>query len=346
MAKIIKVECWPAVDRLKWQDAQRPRTLLEQTSSCNNWRPQTFLTVAAGYGRWLGWLQENGLFDARLSPEERCTPDVVAAYIKDLRATNRPKTVLSRILNLERALSVLAPASDRSFLRSIIKNLSEGHGKAGKRSRLREPAQLVELGFELMAKARAGIHTSVRKNASVYRDGLQIALLATRPFRLKNFNRLELHHDLVFTDKNWRFLIPKEDVKNWRDIDVHFPPDLASCFTEYLELWRPLLAGLKYDGDRLWVSYFGKPQSKSGMHQQIAHRTEAAFGRRLCPQLFRDCVATSLAVHEPEIVTVASAILGNSIEVCQRYYNQAQTLEAGRALSNTIFMFPRSIREE
>jgi integrase len=86
----------------------------------------------------------------------------------------------------------------------------------------------------------------------------------------------------------------------------------------------------------LWLSRNGTPQTPGGMNKQICKRTRDAFGIAICPHLFRDCCATSLAIHEPKVVNIAASILGNSIDTCQRYYNLAQTLEAGRALDSVI----------
>ena len=73
-------------------------------------------------------------------------------------------------------------------------------------------------------------------------------------------------------------------LKNRRAIEVHFPGMLEPHLQEYLQIWRPLLAGNIYNGDRLWVSYFHRPQSITSMHGNIARRTDAAFGRGISPQ--------------------------------------------------------------
>ena len=54
------------------------------------------------------------------------------------------------------------------------------------------PARIVELGLSLIADAEQGYHENLRKNASVYRDGLQISPLALRPFRKRNFSGIRI----------------------------------------------------------------------------------------------------------------------------------------------------------
>ena len=49
------------------------------------------------------------------------------------------------------------------------------------------------------------------------------------------------------------------------------------------------------------------------------------------PHLFRDCAATTIAIEDPEHVRIASQILGHrSAATTERYYNQAQTIDAAR----------------
>ena len=54
----------------------------------------------------------------------------------------------------------------------------------------------------------------------------------------------------------------------------------------------------------------------------------------MTPHLFRDAAATSIAIHDPEHVTNIMPVLGHStLTTCERHYNQAQGLEAGRRWS-------------
>jgi integrase len=63
----------------------------------------------------------------------------------------------------------------------------------------------------------------------------------------------------------------------------------------------------------------------------IVARTVEAFGKPINPHLFRDCAATSIALEDPVHVRIASQILGHrSVASTERYYNQAQTIDAAR----------------
>ncbi len=193
------------------------------------------------------------------------------------------------------------------------------------------PAELVELGLKLMRNADRGVHKSTRKNACVYRDGLQIALLAMRPLRRKNFTEMTLQRHLVREGEGWRIHFASAETKTGEPIDVPFPTDLAPYLERYLDHYRPLLMSGRYRGDRLWIGYFFKPQAAHTVGITVAQRTERAFGTPVNPHLFRDCAATSIAVHDPDHVRIAAAVLGHrSFATTQRHYNLATSLKAAQ----------------
>ena len=88
------------------------------------------------------------------------------------------------------------------------------------------------------------------------------------------------------------------------------------------------------DGNHLWVSQRAGPLTDSGIYYAITTRTKAAFGKSINPHLFRDCAATSIAVHDPANVQLARFALGHaSYRTSQDYYNQALCIEASDSLN-------------
>jgi integrase/recombinase XerD len=270
-------------------------------------------------------------------PEVRWTADRLRAYVADLQARVKPATVQNRVLALERALAVLAPHSDRSLLRRTIRSLDHTPDRARKRVRLQDSDRLVELGFKLMADAEARVHKNARKNAAVYRDGLQIALLASRSIRRGNFSNMEFGTHLVRQRGAWWLIFQGNETKTHQPLELPFPELLVPALTRYLDHYRPLLAGDRYHGDRLWISYLSQPQAAHSIHLQVVARTRAAFGRPINPHLFRDCLATSIAIHDPDNVRMAAALLGHrSFATTERHYNLARTLQAARSYQHVI----------
>jgi integrase/recombinase XerD len=294
-------------------------------------------TVAEGYGYALAWLAQNGWLLANAPPETRWTANRLQAYIADLHTRVRPATVHNRVLNLERALAVLAPYFDRAMLRCAIRSLDCTPDRAGKRMRLQDSDRLVELGFKLMADAEAGVHKNARKNATVYRDGLQIVLLALRSTRKGNFSSMQIGTHLVWQRGAWWLIFQGNETKTHQPLELPFPEQLVPALTRYLDHYRPLLAGDRYRGDRLWISYLFQPQAAHSFQLQVVDRTRVAFGQPINPHLFRDCLATSIAIHDPDNVRMAAALLGHrSFATTERHYNLARTLQAARSYQHVI----------
>lgn len=328
---------WPANDRQLWQDALERTDLLDGNAVVARWRPSTIKTVAEGYGYAIAWLSDQDLLDPTASPTSRWGADTLRRYINDLQEHVRPATAKHRVVMLERALAAMEPGRDRSFLRQAACRLPEVPDRAGKRVRLQETAALVNLGFSLMGRATDNPQPNLRRNATGYRDGLQIALLALRPMRKKNLAMIEIGRHLVRVGEHWRLRFAGSETKTSQALDFSFPEELVNVLELYLENFRPLLCGSIYNGRRLWVGYKFAPLSAHSIQLNLCGRTEAAFGKPVNPHLFRDCAATSIAIGDPEHVRIAAAILGHrSFATTERHYNLAWTLEASRSFGNMI----------
>jgi integrase len=330
---------WPERDRLLWDNAMSRSLLLDPGAIAASWRPRTRATVRESYGIALDWLARSNRLDLSVGPTERWHETVAIAYAEDLLAHVSPVTAKQRILNLERALAAMEPNGDRAHLRRLIRRLKPTVSHAQKRERLQEPAVLEKLGRDLMEAARQNRAQSDRKNAALFRDGLQIALLASRPLRKGNFASMEIPLHL-YRDRQtsrWRLRFEEGETKNYDVIDESFPSALVDELEEYLAVYRPLLAGLRYAGTRLWVSYRFGPQAPHSIQLAIVGHTARAFGLPVNPHLFRDCVATAIAIDDPEHVRVSAAVLGHrSFGTTERHYNLSRTLDAARTVSTVI----------
>lgn len=132
------------------------------------------------------------------------------------------------------------------------------------------------------------------------------------------------------------------ETKMKQPIAVSFPADLVPALTRYLEHYRPVLSACGLQGatcptDGVWVSTHGTMMSPAAIGFQVASRTEEAFGLPVSPHLFRDSVATSLAIAAPEQVGLIRPLLGHTtMATSERHYNLAGSLEAGRRFTDTI----------
>src|SRR3954463_535398 len=84
--------------------------------------------------------------------------------------------------------------------------------------------------------------------------------------------------------------------------------------------------------DRLWISSRGKPLSGQTINLRIRRATERCLGSPLWPHLFRDCLATHVAITDPEHVGIATPLLGHrSSRTTERTYNLAGQRQAAVA---------------
>ena len=208
-----------------------------------------------------------------------------------------------------------------------------------KAQRLRHALALLELGAALMRGAP--LADTRLSHALRYRDGLIIALLAMRPLRARNFLGLILGRHLVRQDGRWWILIAASETKNRRPVEVPFPARLVEFLEHYLAAVRPLLArghGAAVGAEaRLWLTKSGGVLSERRFHACVCERTKAAFGRSVYPHLFRDAVATSIALDDPEHVRSAAPVLGHaSFASTERHYRMSRGADATRVLHEVM----------
>jgi integrase/recombinase XerD len=341
--RILHYDDWPIADRASWETATRRGDPFEEAGPMAGWRPATLHSLGQSYGRWLAWNAESGLLDECDSPADRVCPDRVRRYIEALRKVNLDTTVHLSIHGLRRAIQAMVPDADWSWLKRAASHLRLNiKDRKDKRSRIRSSRDLHELGLRLMAEAE-GYSTVPWKRASRYRDGLLIALLAARPLRLRNLAGLRIGTHLVEHSEGFGLHIPAEEVKTHTPLELPLPADLVAPLRHYLSVYRPVLLGANED-DHLWINKYGSPMAEQTIYKQVTKLTRAAFGVSINPHLFRDCLASSIAIEDPEHVHVASKLLGHSsIDTTTRHYNQATSLSAGRAVSANILNLRRGL---
>jgi integrase/recombinase XerD len=334
--RCLPIASWPEEDRLAWEAGTRRAGLFEEKKAGADWSLRSRQKTARGYGRWLCWMMEKGLLDPTLPPGARVTKPVVADYVATLSASCAPHTVVCRLQELYDALRVLAPEVDWRWLAELWMRLGRRAEPAvNKRLRLRPSRDLVDLGRSMMTSAEQENGWSERRRAVHYRDGLMIALLAHRPLRLKNFASIVLGVHLAQQGVAWWLQFPMTRMKAKRPYEVAFPAALVPELDHYLATHRKvLLAGengqLSPSTDALWVSEVGTMLKERALANRIRKHTKEAFGASLPPHWFRDAAATSIAVEDPRHVRDAHHVLGNTLSMTEKHYNQARSLEASR----------------
>jgi len=337
----MKVALWPVQDRMLWFTALAPTDPFEaEGGACSGNLAISNQKTEKGYGRWLTWLTITGQLNQALPPDERITRDRVLAYIAHLAEIgNSTRTILCRLQELGDMARVLAPNMSSSFIKRIASYVRARHTPArDKRSRLAMTDELVALGMQLMASAET--EPTPRLAGMAFRDGLVIALLALRPLRRKNLAELVIDLTLCRLGNDW--VIRPKSMKTRTPIECLWPEVLVPALTTYLAVHRPCLTALRGRwaapiGDALWVSAHGSPMTQMALYDIICARTRPALGKAVNPHRFRDSAATTMAVEDPDHVRLVSSLLGHrSTATTERYYQQAQSLDAHRRYLEVI----------
>jgi integrase/recombinase XerD len=355
----LKLEEWPVADRLAWSAALQPGDVLDLGGAASHWSPATVRWMSNAYGHWLGWLKRNALFDADGTAAQAIQPALVARYASDMRAVNASSTVADRVQKLYLVAKVLSPEHDWEWLRSVWRRLnSMARPTRDKQARLVDASQLFDLGLRLIAKGERLSRKSPMDGAVLYRDGLMIALLAARPLRRKNLAAIKIGEHLIRSGAGYRLKFAASETKSRKALELNLPAKLTPFLDRYISHHRPLLFPRNRNSKQpttrdpsacsnLWVSIRGTGMGAETMYGCIVAHTRAKFGRSINPHLFRDAVATSVAVDDPKHVRITMSILGHSkLAMTERYYIQARSLEATRRHQSHMLGLRRQSRDD
>lgn len=335
----MKVGDWPTGDRAAWLAALAPGDRLDPGGAAAGWAASTQHGVAQSYGRWLTWLATTGRLEPGESPEARVTPENLRAYIADLQQVVASSSVWGYLSSLHRGLRVMAPGEDWGWLGDTVARLHQLAKPAHDKRRLVVPVHdLFALGLQLMAAADGPDGGGMRQRAIDYRNGFIIALLAVRPLRRRNFTMIEIGRHLVRSGEHYWLRFDDSETKTHIPLEIPFPESLVPCLERYLAVYRPFLCqrqeGEKYrscrpPGGRLWVSVSHGPMSSDAIYDCVTRLTAERFGHPVNLHLFRDCMATSVALDDPAHVRMVRSLLGHStLATAERFYIQAQSVQA------------------
>lgn len=351
------IEAWPPEDQLTWRAALAATGRFGRKSALAQLRQPTRDAIVTCYARWLAWLRDHHPEALLLSIAERTTEDAVADYLSYLEGEVTPLAVANYAARLASALKLMVPQRDWSWLAPIISELND-HAEATspkKRRPFIHTGDLNALGIELMTAAVAATGLSEVERAEQFRDGLSIALLATRPLRHKNLAQLEIGRHLKEVGAGFFITLPKEIMKRGPSLEFSLPVQLAPFMRAYLDVYRPTLAagrpgaagGASAEPTALWLGRFGEPVSYDTIGDRITARVLERFKKRLTPHDFRHCAATTIAENNPEDFMIIRLILGHStLATSEKYYIHAKGIEAARRFQATVAKKRKSLARE
>lgn len=327
---------WPALDRQLFEHGITPADVFDrQPRPSANLRETTHSKIVVGYSRWLGYLKFTGELAPEIEPDDRVTRVRLQQYFDLMRELgNRPYTILWYFTKLKQALSAMYPSSDFSWilapggvpLRSCLTLESQEVLVPGIR-------ELYQWGCDLMDSARP-VDRDLRC-AVQYRDGLLIAMLATRARRIRSMAALRIGHEIVRSGDVYGLVLTRDLVKTKRPDAVHFPNGL----TEYIETYlmvvrRELLSGQQHQW--FWVSNEGGQLALASLQDVVQRRSVERFGRAFGPHRFRHALQTAVASTSGGTPGLGAAVLSISLATAQAHYNRASQDVAARKYQEII----------
>lgn len=352
------IQNWPLKHQHAWNNAFDKSGLFAKPGPAKKWRKKSIDKNRKGYGIWQNWILEHSGLDQSFidtsSPEDLVTQDLVSKYILDLLNSRSSMTVYNRIQELYDCIRIMTPHLPKKhweWLKNAWMNLrSDAYPARNKLLRLKEADQLEGLGFKLMSEAEEAHKRNYRdgdglteiQRALMFRDGLMIALLIRRPFRIENFYSLTIGRNLLIDQTGSSFIFKASEMKGKRSVSIPFPQNLNAALKRYLDHYRPtLLSGSSNTrastNNALWISRYGTALTQGPLRVAIYKRTEAEFGVRIPPHWFRDSAVTTMIRDTPESAKITGLILGHtSPDIVQKHYNQAQMIHASRRHYQTI----------
>ncbi len=332
---------WPEQDRVVWEAACTPTSILEDTGGeLTHLSPISQRKTTKGWGRFLNHLRFNDPA-ALLEPvAARITLSRVRGYVRRLEELNNStRTVLCRLQELIDAARVLAPDTEFALINRIASHVRGRHRPARPKTNRVMADEVVTFACDLMeaAEAKTGSEGAVQ-----FRDGLMLLLLAHLPLRRKNFTALALGQSLVFRQGQWFITLTPAQTKTHAYFEAAVHPNLVPWLETYLTQHRPVLLAREgrwkaNPGERLWISSHGSPMTEIAIYDRVSRLTKAAFGESISPHRFRDMAASTIASHAPEFIHATAPLLGHAtLRTTEKYYRQARAQEGQKRYVSTI----------
>lgn len=322
---------WPQAEQAAWARNILPGDPFDDPRYGSALAEDTLKKAKKGYGRWLSFLASKNWLDPEEPALARVTRPRLRVYFRTLlKADYASGSIISLFSDLERVLKILVPGCDVSWvckpdgvtiyslLRKTQRALVVPHSDV-----------LFAWGLGMMDDAAAQSLKSAYLTS--YRDGLLIAMFASRGRRLRSMSLLRVGRELLWHDGLFRIELTPDQVKTTKHDRFDLPARLTPYVSRYLEVVRPaLLAG--HSSEAVWITRGGKQLSRSGIQGCILKLSKQRFGTAFGPHRFRHAIGTTAPLLDPANPGVAAGLLGISPEVLERHYNRA-----GQSQATTVF---------
>ena len=113
----VEPAAWPPAFRRLHVLRKKPSGPLDKPSVAATWRTTTFNLHVWSVGYFVGWLQWSQRFKVDAELQEYVTPEIMGAYVDDMRTANMSsRTMATRVDGVRAALTALSPAVGTNWL--------------------------------------------------------------------------------------------------------------------------------------------------------------------------------------------------------------------------------------
>lgn len=335
---------WPARDRAAWDAVTSPAiTPFDDNSAALALGSFARRKICEAYAVWLHYLLRRGELDVDAAPGARVTRPLLDGWVADQRARgNGATTIYGRLRDLHRALSLIDPRADVSFiLRPGGYPLRRLLRPRPRWCDVRDSRELIARALDLFHAGCAGEgYGGGRMNV---RDAALLGLLAAHAPRIRSIAAMQIGEHIRRTDTGYRIHFGEQDTKTEEYVTYDMHPELVPVFDRYLSAVRPTQPGNACTG-ALWIGTRGKALSTLDLGKVVRRRTKGWFGREQGPHWFRKCLRTTASMLSPELALDAGVALGHSPQVSIDHYLKSRGTEALRRHGARISRLRRETR--
>jgi len=229
---------WTTADREAWAQACVTGHRLKPGGVAGRMKSST-RTMVRSYGYLIEFYRRNDLFDQNAGAADPVTPEIIHAFIDELRHRVGSVTRASYIGKIRRVATILAPARNFTWLGEIEADLWYVARPRPKYHRIVPSHKLRALGLDLIRRGETNTYLTGLARARLVRDGLMIALLALCPIRLRNFAKLHIGRQIQRIGETWWIILEAAETKSGRPDERPVPEILTAYIDRWLERWRP-----------------------------------------------------------------------------------------------------------
>ncbi|MBK1698301.1 hypothetical protein CKO21_13720 [Rhodovibrio salinarum] len=279
--------------------------------STANWSPARRSAVFATWDRYQRLAAQH---DFSQIP----TPDSLDAFVKAVVGENSDISDVSLadyVGRIYAACRSLYPEQGWAWLKHDWRAMARlAEARRDKRAQFVPIDELYLFGIRMMHRAVDMPRTV--EAATMYRDGLFIALLALRPKRRSNITSLKVGVTLLLAAEGTPETIVFARTKNGSPSTTPYPSQHLGVYHDiWWQQFRPILLGDRPDRGDVWIGKQGEAVRHDQLWRQMRKRTAApepvGLGRAIGVHIVRTIYATSIAeaISDPTLLRLTPWML-------------------------------------